>query len=90
MRSVSMYDPRIRDGMRCPRCGRIDWHSDGIAVVEHSASDLRVEGLDVCTWQQVATWTCGTCGQVADEGERASRLLARAIVASRYGSSPGT
>lgn len=84
MRSVSVYDPRMRDGMRCPRCGGIDWRGDGVTVVERPGGDLRVEGLDVGAWRRIAVWTCGMCGQVADEDGRSSRLLARAIVANRY------
>ena len=84
MRSVSVYDPRIRDRLRCPACGRIDWHGDGIAVVESAEGVVHVEGVDVGRRPQVAAWTCRTCGHIPELADSRSRLLARAVIASRY------
>ena len=85
MRAASLHDARMRDGLRCPACSRIDWQADGLAVVEGTDGSLLVEGLDVAGSRQVSDWDCRRCGYRAEESTRPSRLLARVLIASRFG-----
>ena len=80
--SLAAYDPHPRDGLRCPACGRIDWARDDLTIVEVDGGVL-VEGSDASA-RSGADWLCRTCGNTAVESSRASRLLARAVVGSRY------
>ncbi len=82
-RSLTAYDPRIRVGMRCPVCWRIGWVQDGVSVVERADEGILVEGLDAARPQR-AEWHCMACGYAADESSRMSRLLARALIGSRF------
>ncbi len=81
-RSLTAYDPHLRDGLRCPGCGRIDWVRDGLTIVEVDEGVL-VEGIGAPRRTGV-DWRCRTCGNAAVESSRASRLLARVVIGSRY------
>jgi len=82
-RSLTAYDPRMQDAMRCPVCQWIDWARDGVAVAETADGRLRVEGVVVHA-QRPDDWRCLRCGYAADEASRMSRILVRAVIASRF------
>ena len=69
--------------MRCPVCQWIDWARDGVTVAETADSGLLVEGVIVLA-RRPGDWRCQRCGYAADEASRMSRILVRAVIASRY------
>ena len=82
-RSASAYDPRMHEGLRCPACERIHWVRDGTTVMEVEDGRILVEVID--TGQgQAGPWRCAPCGFAAAESSRSGRLLARALIASRF------
>ena len=82
-RSLAAYDPRMQEGLRCPWCQGIDWVRDGVSVAETADSSLLVEGVIVLA-QRPGDWRCLRCGYAADEASRMSRILVRAVIASRF------
>ncbi len=82
-RAATAYDPRLLEGMRCPVCARIALSGEGITVVEEGDGGISLEGLDLGR-RRTGEWTCVRCGYRADEASRPSRLLARAVLGSRF------
>ena len=82
-RGASLSGPGLRDGLRCPACGRIDWRRDGITVGDAGPGGVTISGPDVPRGRS-GDWQCSACGHIATESSRPSRLLARAVIAVRY------
>ena len=83
VRTLSAYDARMRDGIRCPACGLIDWSRGEQTVIERETGSLCVEGT-APNRRAPASWRCTACGYVADEASAASRMLARAVFGRRF------